>query len=348
MSRIKRTSGFTAVELLITLFIAAAFLLAGYQLFDAVIRDGAQTRAEARARNIAYEYLRMVQGLISSNPCNNNPSMGAKLPDTDGLTNIFATLSVTCPRPDTPSLNKLTANITYGTEGKSLQVSTYFDASRGATGTQSFQNGLVGWWQFNGDGASQVGPSSYGATLQSTTFAANRLGEANKALYMGAGSRATSSTSDSLSPRSITISLWIHPTAWITSEAATAFVAKRGSSGTTGFILGRLTGTNSVFFDCGGSGERWLPGYSPPLNQWTHLTATCEPGRVAFYVNGSFLSERTSNAASTLNSSAPLTIGEDSLNITPRYYFTGSIDDVRIYNRVLLATEVSQVAAEAR
>ena len=38
------TAGFTAVELLVTLFVAAAFLLAGYQLFNFVIRDGSKNR----------------------------------------------------------------------------------------------------------------------------------------------------------------------------------------------------------------------------------------------------------------------------------------------------------------
>ena len=58
MSKIAAQNGFTVVELLITLFIAAAFLVSGYQLFNLIIKDGGQTRAESRASNVAYDYLR--------------------------------------------------------------------------------------------------------------------------------------------------------------------------------------------------------------------------------------------------------------------------------------------------
>jgi len=56
--RQRQDSGFTAVELLITLFVAAAFLIAAYQLFNLVVKDGGSTRAESRAANVAYDYLR--------------------------------------------------------------------------------------------------------------------------------------------------------------------------------------------------------------------------------------------------------------------------------------------------
>lgn len=51
-------SGFSAVELLITLFIAFLFVMMGYQLYSVAIQGGGESRAKAKASNEAYVYLR--------------------------------------------------------------------------------------------------------------------------------------------------------------------------------------------------------------------------------------------------------------------------------------------------
>lgn len=53
-----RVSGFTAVELMVTLFVAVLFIMSGYMLYDAVSSRSANTRELAEASNVAYEVLR--------------------------------------------------------------------------------------------------------------------------------------------------------------------------------------------------------------------------------------------------------------------------------------------------
>lgn len=53
-----RDSGFTAVELMVTLFVAVLFIMSGYMLYDAVSSRSANTREMAEASNVAYEVLR--------------------------------------------------------------------------------------------------------------------------------------------------------------------------------------------------------------------------------------------------------------------------------------------------
>ncbi len=48
-------SGFTAIELLITLIVASLFLFSGYQLYVQVTRDGADANKTAVLSNIVYE-----------------------------------------------------------------------------------------------------------------------------------------------------------------------------------------------------------------------------------------------------------------------------------------------------
>ena len=45
--------GFTIIELLVTMFIAVAFLMAGYQLYGMIIKDGSETQLRTKAANIA-------------------------------------------------------------------------------------------------------------------------------------------------------------------------------------------------------------------------------------------------------------------------------------------------------
>lgn len=340
----RQQAGFTAVELLITLFIAASFLIAGYQLFDVVIRDGAQTRAESKANNIAYDYLRRFSD-SATNPCEAKVPVTEQPANSDGLTNITATVSISCPKPDAPALSKIDATVAYGTEGRSVKLSTFVDKSKGAAPNQSTTlNGLVAWWKFNGNGTSDIG--AYPVTLTGTSFGNNRQNEAQKALVTnGTTNAVTASTSNSLSPSSMTISMWVNPSSWNTGNA-TALFAKRTAT-TDGYIFGYLANTRALFLDCGGSSQRWQPGYTPPLNTWTHLAVTCANGRVELFVNGISKSYRASNSTAAINSTGAFTIADDSIAAN-NYRLNGSIDDVRVYNRVLTASEILQVSGESQ
>jgi len=121
--------GFSAVELLITLFVAAAFIVAGYQLYNVVVKDGGQARADARAANVAYDYLRRYEPTasdpcVASTPLNNSSIMVA------GLSNVRITIGISCPYASTSGLNntrsisKITATLQYN-NGSSSTFTTY-------------------------------------------------------------------------------------------------------------------------------------------------------------------------------------------------------------------------------
>ena len=145
-------------------------------------------------------------------------------------------------------------------------------------------------------------------------------------------------TNTALHPDSLTISTWIRPTLWST-DAATNFVSKR--VGSSGYFFFYLRSTATVQLDVGGSGNRWNTLYTPPLDQWTHIAVTVSPsvGR-AFYVNGQPYSNSTTAQNPIVPNTSELTIGGET---GYGYRFKGSIDDVRIYNRVLTDGEVQSL-----
>jgi hypothetical protein len=77
MIKTKSQSGFSAVELLITLFIAFLFIMMGYQLYSVAMQGGGESRTRAHANDYAYTELRFwssyVQALPASFPCSSLP-----------------------------------------------------------------------------------------------------------------------------------------------------------------------------------------------------------------------------------------------------------------------------------
>ena len=73
-----------------------------------------------------------------------------------------------------------------------------------------------------------------------------------------------------------------------------------------------------------------------PVNAWTHLAATYDGTTMRLYVNGVQVASRpqTGNIATSTN---PLQIGGDSIY---GQYWSGRIDEVRVYNRALSAAEI--------
>ncbi len=115
MSKLPYTqSGFTAVELLVTLFVAAAFLVSGYQLFNVVIQSGGQTRSSSKADNTAYSYLRKYSD-SAINPCTPSTPLATTPVTISGLANPTIGVVITCPVATATSLSKVEATLTYGT-----------------------------------------------------------------------------------------------------------------------------------------------------------------------------------------------------------------------------------------
>ncbi|MDB5167197.1 MAG: hypothetical protein JWN26_342 [Candidatus Saccharibacteria bacterium] len=119
-----RQSGFTAVELLITLFVAAAFLVAGYQLYTVVIKDGANTRAQSRASNVAYDYMRRYSPTVASPCAASTPLVNAPI-SVSNLSAVLVNVTLTCPYATVTSITKVTVTITYNNPQQTMIYSTY-------------------------------------------------------------------------------------------------------------------------------------------------------------------------------------------------------------------------------
>ncbi len=119
-----KQTGFTAVELLITLFVAAAFLVTGYQLYSIIIKDSGQTRAQERASNVAYDYLRRYSAGVA-NPCVAGTPLNNSAISVSGINAATATVSISCPYSSSLTVSKVDVVILYNTPQQKVEYATY-------------------------------------------------------------------------------------------------------------------------------------------------------------------------------------------------------------------------------
>ncbi len=120
----KQSQGFTAVELLITLFVAALFLMAGYTLYDTILGRSSDTRQMAQADNIAYDYLRRYEPTIATPCVASTPRSRAivSTSGTEGLANPLVTVQISCPLSTVPRVSKIMVKVEYGDGGNQRSV----------------------------------------------------------------------------------------------------------------------------------------------------------------------------------------------------------------------------------
>jgi concanavalin A-like lectin/glucanase superfamily protein/galactose oxidase-like protein/Big-like domain-containing protein len=131
----------------------------------------------------------------------------------------------------------------------------------------------------------------------------------------------------------MTLEAWVNPIAlsnWRT------VVLKEKPSGLAYALYAHDTARPGAWINTGGADIGTSATSALPLNTWTHLAATYDGAIVRIYVNGAQVGSRAMGGA-IVASALPLRIGG---NAVWGEYFAGLIDEVRIYNRALTASEI--------
>ena len=134
---------------------------------------------------------------------------------------------------------------------------------------------------------------------------------------------------------SLTIEAWVRPAAL--SGWNTLVLKNAGSSALAyGLYVNDNAPRPAGYVEIGGV-DRSVPGTAAiPLNTWTHIAMTYGGGMMRLYVNG--VQVGTRSVTGTIRVSAnPLTIGG---NTAWGEWFSGTIDELRLYNRELSPAEI--------
>ncbi|MFH1671106.1 MAG: LamG-like jellyroll fold domain-containing protein [Patescibacteria group bacterium] len=232
------------------------------------------------------------------------------------------------------------------------------------SGSSSFNNvtldnGLVGYWKFDEGAGTNARDSSSNSNDGTLT---NMDGEDWVDISAGTGTTNFynpyaldfDGTDDyvgivddsTLDLSTFTISYWIKP---YSSQDTWAGVLGKGagSQSKDHNYTCVFNGTSDTQMYCGVGDGTTLEGYDDLFfnvvsDTWNHIVFTAGNGSLIVYVDGT-QSNTDSYTIAPINASEPFTIGSET-NDNYIYHYTGLIDDVRIYNRALSASEVESLA----
>ena len=221
------------------------------------------------------------------------------------------------------------------------QSAATYDESNVLGTTNSLQNGLVGWWTFDGKNmtsnvADSSGKGNTGVLLgQATTTAAGKIGQALK-LNGSSGYVSVKDSASFSSMTNVTVSAWFKLVTNSPTINSLNILSK--ASGKNGFQFQYSKYTKTLLFGAGnGTVTDIASSTVSNLNdgQWRLLTGTYDGTTIKFYVNGVLVDSNTQMSGNITNDTGnPLTIGG---------WVPATFDDFRVYNRALSATEIQQL-----
>jgi len=130
----------------------------------------------------------------------------------------------------------------------------------------------------------------------------------------------------------MTLEAWIRPSSLTTPRA----IVLKERTGGLAYALAS-SDTSAAFGYIRTTSDQTVTAPSPlALATWTHVTVTYDGSTLRLFVNGAQVSSRAVSGAVTV-SSGVLRIGGSSVG---GLYFSGLIDEVRIYNRALTPGEI--------
>lgn len=196
--------------------------------------------------------------------------------------------------------------------------------------------GLVGWWKLDEGSGTSAADSAGTNTGTLTGGAAWIAGKVNGAVSTDGATGVVTSPGITV-PSSFSVSFWVKTT---TTVATPTMVFSWGPAPRcyfyiSFFAMGSIACDNRV-------DSSYSVSSTFPINdgQWHHVVYTANVSLTSqtLYVDGNY--QATLSHSMLSSATYPVTIGS---NYDATYFFNGSIDDFRIYNRVLTASEVSDL-----
>ncbi len=203
-------------------------------------------------------------------------------------------------------------------------------------------DGLVAYYPFNGNANDESGNFNNG-TVSGASLTSDRNGNSNQAYsFNGSNNYISIPDNSSFRPVNLTVSAWVFGYDFSSNRQ---ILAKNAGSGAYESIDMLINNSGYNFMgNIGGpsSWGTWLQSPNPiSVNQWHHLVYTFDDvsNLQKQYIDGVLVNSGT-EATSIIYDSKPWTIGAEYENNIMSWFFSGKIDDIRIYDRVLSDSEV--------
>lgn len=206
-------------------------------------------------------------------------------------------------------------------------------------------NGLVGLWSFNGTDIS--GTTAYDRSTNAnngTIYGATKVaGKVGQGLYFDGSSYVEAAHTASMDVTALTIAMWIKtPTSLCGGVTCyRALLSKQGADRDYNLYTYSSDGTNITHMHMssarfGVTMPALTTAYKP--GEWHHVVFTVDAsGNYVHYSDGVSFASGAITAGANANSNYPIWIGRAD------NYYNDIIDEARVYNRALSASEVKQL-----
>lgn len=207
----------------------------------------------------------------------------------------------------------------------------------------NLKTGLVGHWTFDGKDlinnaadSSGNGNTGYLNGFTSTTTTTGKLGQALE--FDGVDDHVSNSNSSTFNLETNSVSVWFKTT----GSGFARIVTKLNQSSTRmPFEIRRNTNNTIQYTIFNGTAVAVNSDTTLNDGQWHHAVGTrVKGGALKLYIDGVLQSDQKTDTLGDTTVSSDLSIGAREDGANP---FDGTIDDVRIYNRVLSADEITHL-----
>jgi hypothetical protein len=191
-------------------------------------------------------------------------------------------------------------------------------------------DGLQAYYSFGGNTNDESG-NAHALTLSGASLSTDRFGATNQSLSFD-GNVATASLNYSLANQSFSVGAWLYQPNLSQTEAGGFAQGSVGSAGQAFRFMIDYYGINNLIYSFWYD-DFYVSTAGSNRDDWIHLFATFDNDTLTrkTYVDGVLVG--TNVAAYGFSGTGPLQFG----------YMTGSMDEVRVYNRALTDSEVGQI-----
>jgi hypothetical protein len=291
--------------------------------------------------------------LTSGNTCNTNN------PDTSNMiimnVNPTPPVSVSIVASENPVCHADTVTFTaIPVNGGTNPSCQWFVNGNPANSLGILPAGLVAWYPFSGNPNDSTSHHNDGS-VHNAILTNDRFGNPNSAYHFNGSDSYIQITSKQYlnPPNTLTLSAWVRLSDYNSSSSyiIDKHRAYPNSALTRAYLLGvygPLYGDQGLMYTSadGGSQENVCTSNEIfPLNQWIHLTGTFDHGTEKIYINGVLKNTNLGSYDHIFNNHPvkDLFIGALVDNGGILCQTNGDIDDVRIYDRALSASEIEQL-----
>jgi hypothetical protein len=209
--------------------------------------------------------------------------------------------------------------------------------------SSTINNGLVGYWPFNGNANDESG-NGYNGTVNGATLTSDRFGNLSKAYNFLNSYIEIPSINQLNGLTNFTLSSWV----FLDQNANNGqnYILCRGWDYTNGFNLWINHSIASQIIN-GFNTFQKSSTQQTFLNNWKHLVVARSGNTISFYINGQLDAVHTYGGALVSNNEFFYIGVHKWIGQQPGYfpyYFRGKIDDVRIHNRALTQDEITFLA----